>query len=276
LHELVRKYARWHHLPHIWCPGCANGIVMRAFMVAAEELALDQDKTVLISGIGCSGRITGYLNFSTIHTTHGRALAVATGVKLANPELEVIVFMGDGDAVAIGGNHFIHAARRNINLTAIVFNNLIYGMTGGQYSPATGLGARTTTTPYGTLERPFDISQLAVGAGANYVARGTVYHTGQLSRLIVKAIQKQGLGVVEVMCYCHTTYGRRNRMPNPMDGMMWLKENAISVEAVRGEVPEGKFLIGELVNRDYPEYVEEYERLVARLRAEEHELVRTR
>jgi len=234
-------------------------------MVAAEELGLDKDKTVLVSGIGCSGRITGYLDFNTIHTTHGRALAFATGIKLGNPELEVIVFMGDGDAVAIGGNHFIHAARRNIDLAAIVFNNHVYGMTGGQYSPTTKPGSIATTAPYGMLERPFDISELAIGAGASYAARGTVYHASRLARYIARAIEKKGFGVVEVMTYCHVTHGRRNEMPDPLENIMWFKDNTISVRAARERGADAKLVIGELVDREYGEYARDYEHLIRKL-----------
>jgi len=240
---------------------------MRAFMAAAEELGLDRDRTVLVSGIGCSGRITGYLDFNTVHTTHGRALAFATGIKLASPQLEVIVFMGDGDAVAIGGNHFIHAARRNMDLAAIVFNNHVYGMTGGQYSPTTTLASIATTAPYGMVERPFDISELAVAAGATYVARGTVYHASQLAGYIAKAIDKEGFGVVEAMTYCHVTHGRRNEMPNPVENMMWFKDNTIWVRAARERGSGGKLVVGELVDREYGEYVREYEQLIQKLQA---------
>jgi 2-oxoglutarate ferredoxin oxidoreductase subunit beta len=169
--EMIDKYYR-PRLPHIWCPGCGNGIVTSAIVKAIDKQGLDQDKTVIVSGIGCSSRATGYLNFDTVHSAHGRALPVATGIKLANPELNVIVITGDGDATAIGGNHFIHAARRNIDLTVILYNNNIYGMTGGQYSPLTPFNSKATTAPYGTVERPFDVAELAKAAGATFVARG--------------------------------------------------------------------------------------------------------
>ena len=171
--KLIDKYFREAHLPHIWCPGCGHGVLMRDVAQAVENLGLDKDKVVLVSGIGCSSRAAGYMDFNTMHTTHGRALAFATGIKMAHPELEVIVIMGDGDASAIGGNHLIHAARRNIGITAIVFNNDIYGMTGGQYSPTTPYGEKGTTAPYGNIDRPFDIPKVAEAAGATYTARGT-------------------------------------------------------------------------------------------------------
>ena len=170
-HPLVENYFRMEKFPHIWCPGCGHGIIMASIARAIEKLGLDKDKVCIVSGIGCSSRAPGYMDFNTLHTTHGRALAFATGVKLANPELEVIVIAGDGDLSAIGGNHLIHSARRNINLTTICFNNNIYGMTGGQYSPTTPTHEKGTTAPYGNIDKPFDIAKLAIGAGATYSAQ---------------------------------------------------------------------------------------------------------
>src|SRR5210317_692885 len=191
--KLVHKYLRHDKkFPHVWCPGCGNGIVLGAMIRAIDRLAYRKDDIVMVSGIGCSGRLPVYVDFNTLHTTHGRALTFATGVKLAKPELKVIVVMGDGDATAIGGNHFIHAARRNIDLTAIIINNAIYGMTGGQCSPATPIGARATTAPYTNIEPAFDIAGLAVTAGAAFVARGTAYHAQKLHSLIAQAVKKPG------------------------------------------------------------------------------------
>ncbi len=166
----------------------------------------------MISGIGCTGRMPVYVDFNTMHTTHGRALAFATGLKMARPEMEIIVVMGDGDALAIGGNHFIHAARRNIDLTAIVVNNNIYGMTGGQSSPTTPLDACSATAPYGHIEQPFPICELAMAAGAAFVARSTVYHVTELDKLIEQAMRKKGFALVEAVSYCHTTFGRANNL----------------------------------------------------------------
>ena len=182
----LEKYFRMNKLPHIWCPGCGHGIILGSLIRAIDNLDLDQDNICIVSGIGCSSRAPGYMNFDTLHTTHGRALAFATGIKLSKPELKVIVITGDGDCAAIGGNHLIHAARRNIDLTTIVFNNNIYGMTNGQYSPMTPKGAFASTAPYGNIDRNFDLCKLAVAAGATYVARGTVYHTNQLLNLSKK------------------------------------------------------------------------------------------
>jgi 2-oxoglutarate ferredoxin oxidoreductase subunit beta len=243
--------------------------VTGAALRAIEALQLDPDRVVVVSGIGCSSRVAGYLNFNTLHTTHGRALAFATGVKLANPELHVIVMSGDGDLAAIGGNHFIHACRRNIDITCICFNNYIYGMTSGQYSPTTPTGAYATTAPYGNVERPFDLCELAAAAGASYVARGTTYHAPQLPGLIRKGLEKKGFAFIDVLSGCPTYYGRRNDLRTPVALLEWQRDNAVTVkdaESMTAEQLAGKYVIGELVNRDLPEYCTEYDRLAARVR----------
>ncbi|MCJ7495426.1 MAG: thiamine pyrophosphate-dependent enzyme, partial [Deltaproteobacteria bacterium] len=200
---LIYKYLRHDKkFPHVWCGGCGIGILLGSLIRAIDHIGYTKDEVVLVSGIGCSGRLPVYVDFNTLHTTHGRALTFATGVKLAKPELKVIVIMGDGDATAIGGNHFIHAARRNLELTAVIVNNNIYGMTGGQYSPTTPYGQRATTAVYGSVEHSFNIAQLAVCAGAIFAARGTVYHVRQLDGLIEKALLKNGFSVVEVISQC--------------------------------------------------------------------------
>ena len=270
--RLIYKYLRHDKkFPHVWCPGCGNGILLGSLIRAIDRTGLEKDEIVIVSGIGCSGRITAYVDFNTLHTTHGRALTFATGVKLGNPDLHVIVIMGDGDAMAIGGNHFIHAARRNINLTAIVVNNSIYGMTGGQYSPATPYGALATTALYGNIEHAFSISEMAVMAGASMVSRGTVYHASLLDDLLEKAIRKQGFSVVEVISHCHTQYGRRNQMGGAVEMLRSQKQNSVPVEKAAGMTEEelrGKFTIGVLVDRDLPIYTEEYRKLreIARAR----------
>jgi len=217
----VKDYLRHRFLPHIWCPGCGHGIVMSGMIRAIEEIGLQKNEVVVVSGIGCSSRMAGYLDFHTMHTLHGRALAFATGVKLGRPDLTVIAPMGDGDALAIGGNHFIHAARRNIDLTAVIMNNRIYGMTGGQGSPMTPQGMRSTTSPLGIADPAFDLVELAKGAGASFVARTTTYHTQELTRIIAKAIRHKGFSVVEVMSQCPIYYGRQNRIG---DGVLMMKE----------------------------------------------------
>ena len=266
--RLIHKYLRHDKkFPHVWCPGCGIGILLGALIRAIDRVGFEKDEVVLISGIGCSSRLPVYVDFNTLHTTHGRALAFATGVKLANPSLRVIVVMGDGDAMAIGGNHFIHAARRNIDLTAIIINNAVYGMTGGQTSPTTPYGMKTTTAVYKNVEHAFPISEMAVTAGAVFVGRGTVYHARLLDQLIEKALLKEGFGVVEVISHCHTQYGKLNRLGTAIDMMQSQKENAISVKNAQKMNPqalEGKIIIGVLVDKELPIYQEEYEKVRAR------------
>jgi 2-oxoglutarate ferredoxin oxidoreductase subunit beta len=265
----AEKYLRIEKMPHIWCPGCGNGIVLGALVRAFHKLAYDQDKTVIVSGIGCSSRASGYLNFNTLHSTHGRALAFATGIKLARPDVNVFVLMGDGDASSIGGNHLIHAARRNIDLTAIIFNNNIYGMTGGQYSPLTPRDSRATTAPYGTFERPFDLVELAKAAGATYIARSTTYHSAMLTKLIITGATHKGFSLIEAVTACPVSYGRRNKMGDGYNMLMWQKEHGIPIEKSRYlslEEMKGKFLIGELHKSEAPEYTEVYQQLIDKVR----------
>jgi len=263
--KLIHKYLRHDKkFPHVWCPGCGNGVVLGALIRAIDRLGLEKDEVVLASGIGCSGRMPVYVDFNTLHTTHGRALTFATGIKLAKPSLSVITVMGDGDATAIGGNHFIHAARRNLNLTAIIINNQIYGMTGGQYSPTTPYGCYATTSTYGNIEQSFSIAELAATAGAAFVARGTVYHVQLLDNLIKKAIQKRGFSVVEVISNCHIQFGRRNKMGDPVIMMGWLRDKAVTIEKAREMTPgslEDKFTIGILADEEKPVYIEEYQKI---------------
>ena len=262
---LIYKYLRHDKkFPHVWCGGCGIGIMLGSLIRAIDHIGNTKDEVVLVSGIGCSGRLPVYVDFNTLHTTHGRALTFATGVKLAKPELHVIVIMGDGDATAIGGNHFIHAARRNLDLSAIIVNNSIYGMAGGQYSPTTPYGQRATTAIYGSVEHSFNISQLAVCAGATFVGRGTVFHVRQLDGLIEKALLKRGFSVVEVISQCHTHYGRLNKLGNQIEMMKWQRDNAVPVEKARQMSPEemkDKFEVGILVDREAPNYLEEYEKV---------------
>lgn len=269
--ELLTKYTRMEKLPHIWCAGCGHGIILGSVLRAIQRQDLDPFKTAVVSGIGCSSRAPGYMKFDTLHTTHGRALAFATGVKLARPELEVIVLTGDGDCAAIGGNHLIHAARRNIDLTTVVFNNNIYGMTSGQYSPLTPHKRFATTAPYGNVDHPFDLCQLVIAAGATYVARGTVFHTQMLIDLIAKGIEHKGFSFIEVVTHCPTYFGRKNKMGDAVDMLKWQKEHAVPVKAAAKLPPEkmaGKFVIGELHRGDRPEYVEEYQRIIDMLEGE--------
>jgi 2-oxoglutarate ferredoxin oxidoreductase subunit beta len=266
-HEIYAYLRHKKKFPGVWCAGCGIGIVLAAIIRAVDHLGLDRNKVAMLSGIGCSGRMSVYVDFNTMHTTHGRALAFATGLKLARPDLHVLVVMGDGDALAIGGNHFIHTARRNIDLTAIVINNNIYGMTGGQYSPTTPMGALATTAPYGHIERPFSACELALAAGASFVARSTVYHARELDRLIAQGITKKGFAVIEAVSYCHTTFGRLNQAGSAVEMMRALKDNSLTVEAAAKlgeEELRGKIVRGVLADRELPEYTAEYDKVIAR------------
>lgn len=269
--NLIEKYFRTEHLPQIWCQGCGNGIILRDVVKAIDNLKLDVDKTIIVSGIGCSARAAGYLNFQTLHTTHGRAIAFATGIKMAKPELNVIVLAGDGDISAIGGNHLIHAARRNIDITVVVFNNSIYGMTGGQYSPTTPTGDYGTTAPYGNIDRPFDIAMLSLGAGATYVAKGDCYHVAQTTKLIEEGISHKGFSIIDVCDICPTYYGRKNKKGGAVDMMMYQKDNMITVEKANSlseEEKNGKIIIGKLCDKSFPEFTAEYQKIIDRVREE--------
>jgi len=245
------KYLRSAMMPHIWCSGCGNGIVLNCFVHALDELQLDLDKLVVVSGIGCIGRSAGYTNADSFHTTHGRAIPFATGVKLANPELEVVVISGDGDLFAIGGNHFIHAARRNIGIKVICANNFNYGMTGGQQGPTTPLESITNTTPYGNIEHPFNLVHLAAASGATYVARWTTLHVRRLTQSIKRMLQKEGFCFIEVVSPCPEIFGRQNKMRTGLEMMEWFRR-ASSVENFsdpsKAEITPEKIVVGEFVN----------------------------
>jgi len=263
IHQYLRSSKRF---PHVWCPGCGIGILLGALVRAIDSNGYSKDDIALISGIGCSGRLPVYLDFNTLHTTHGRALTFATGLKLSKPKMKVVVVMGDGDAASIGGNHLIHSARRNIDITAIVVNNQIYGMTGGQASPTTPFGLATSSSPYGHLEHPFDISRLVEAAGAAFVARSTVYHARALEQVIGQAMEKRGFSVVEVMSPCVTHYGKMTGMPSAVAMMQWQKDNTVSVKKAREMTPEelsGKLITGVLVDIDKPTFHEEHAKLWA-------------
>ncbi len=266
--QLIIDYMREEHLPHIWCPGCGHGILMRDVAQAVKNLGINQEKICLVSGIGCASRASGYMDFQTMHTTHGRAIAFATGVKMARPDLEVIVIAGDGDCAAIGGNHLIHAARRNIGITVVVFNNNIYGMTGGQYSPTTPTGDFGTTAPYGNIDRPFDIAALAAAAGASYVAKGSAYHAAQTTKFIQDGIAHKGFSLIDCAGVCATYYGRKNKKGSAVDMMKYQRDNAITVEKARemtAEEKKGKIIIGKVCEEDYPELTEQYQKIIDRL-----------
>lgn len=248
-------YDRFLHinkLPNIWCPGCGNGIVLQALLRAIDNSGYDPNKVVVVSGIGCSSRAVGYLKLNTVHTLHGRAIAFATGIKLAAPELKVIVLTGDGDCVSIGCNHLIHAARRNIDISVLVFNNSNYGMTGGQYSPTTADEAISKTSVYGNIDRQLDVCELAKSAGASYVARATTYHIELLSRYISNAMEHKGFSIVDAMCDCPSLYGRINGLGNGAYMIKRWKDICCIYDPrhhTYGEPPEGKLFIGEFVKK---------------------------
>ena len=258
----IKDYLRERFFPHIWCPGCGHGIVLNSLLRTIEKLGMSKNEIVMVSGIGCSSRISGYVDFHTLHTIHGRALAFATGVKMSLPELNVIVPMGDGDALAIGGNHFIHAARRNIDLTAIIMNNRIYGMTGGQYSPLSGYGTMATTAPYTNIDHDFDIAELAMAAGATFVARSTTYHVQQLTKILKQAILHEGFSVVEVLSQCPTYFGRKNQMGSAADMMEYYKNNTTSIGSKAKKENPDLIERGVFVEKEMPEYCSEYDKII--------------
>ena len=260
----VKDYIRQRFMPHIWCPGCGHGIVMNNLIRAVEDLGLAKNEIVMVTGIGCSSRISGYLDFHTLHTLHGRALAFATGVKLSRPELTLIAPMGDGDSLAIGGNHFIHAARRNIDITAIIMNNNIYGMTGGQFSPLTGQGKRATTAPLGSIDEAFDIVRLAQAAGASFVARTTTYHASSMRKILGEAIRHKGFSVVEVLSQCPTYFGRANRMGDAVEMLNYFKSNTTPIGSKKKKENPDLIERGIFIKETRPEYCAEYEKLITK------------
>lgn len=257
--------------PHVWCPGCGIGIVMGSIIRAIDSLGWELDDILMVSGIGCTSRMPVYVDFNTLHTAHGRALAYGTGAKMANPKLKVLAVMGDGDSMAIGGNHIIHAARRNMDITAIIVNNNNYGMTGGQFSPTTPQGAKTSTTPYGMIEPDFDVCKLVGAAGANFVARGDVYHVVELDNIIKSALSGSGFRVVEALAPCPTNFGRANRQGDAVDMMKILKDETINI-AQASKLPKektaGKAVRGVFTNRSEIGYTERYNNLCERVSPE--------
>ena len=258
----VRDYIRERFFPHIWCPGCGHGTVMGSMIRAIENLGIGKNDIVVVSGIGCSSRICGYLDFHSLHTIHGRALAFATGVKLSRPELTLIVPMGDGDALAIGGNHFIHAARRNIDITVIIMNNSTYGMTGGQYSPLTEYGNFATTAPYGNIDQSFDLVRLALGAGASFVARSTTYHVESMIKILEKAIAHKGFSVVDILSQCPTYFGRKNNLATAVDMLTYYKSHTTPIGSKEKEKNPDLVERGIFVQEERPEYCDEYDKIV--------------
>jgi 2-oxoglutarate ferredoxin oxidoreductase subunit beta len=254
---------RLDRIPHIWCPGCGIGTAFSSCLTAMKTSGIDLKKTVMISGIGCSGRGAGYVNLDSYHTTHGRAIPFATGMKLANPELNVVVFSGDGDLFAIGGNHFIHAARRNVDMTVICVNNFNYGMTGGQVAATTPYKAKTTTTPAGNSESPFNLPLLAYASGATYVSRWTILHTRDLMESIEEALLKRGFSFIEVLAPCPVNYGRRNR-EKPLDSLRIYQERTIIKNNAHPSELDIDFergvILGKFIDQDRPTCTEMYDK----------------
>jgi len=260
--NIILDRLRVDKLPTMWCPGCGHGIILAALLKSIDKMGWEKENTVVVSGIGCAGRVPGYIDACTLHTTHGRALGFATGIKFAHPELNVIAVMGDGDASAIGGNHLIHAARRNIDITAIVFNNDIYGMTGGQKSPTTPHGYNSTTSQYGNAEIPFDLCKLVEGAGATFVAREIQSNHINLEKIILKALQKKGFSFVEAFSVCPTSFGRRNKLTSDATkNIDWVKSMSVTKAQAEKRTPEeleGKIITGVFVDIERPEFIESY------------------
>jgi 2-oxoglutarate ferredoxin oxidoreductase subunit beta len=264
LHRFIRPSVR----SSTNCPGCGNGIVVQSILRAVDELGMDMDEFVFVSGIGCAAWIPSpFFNADVLHSIHGRPIAYALGIKMGLPEKKVMVVSGEGDLVAIGGNHLIHNARRNVDMTVICVNNRIYGMTGGQAGPTTPPGVMTTTTPYGSFENPFDISRLVTGAGASFVARWTTVHARQLTQSIKKAIQKKGFAFIEVHSQCPVQFGRKSGMSGSVQMMEDYRKRSIRFEKAAGltekELKE-RIVVGELVNIEKPEMLEEIEAIKAR------------
>jgi len=264
------KYLRNDRLPHIWCPGCGHGIVLKALLRSIDTLAIPKDDVAVVSGIGCASRLPGYVDFNTLHTTHGRALPFATGIKVIKPQLHVIVTAGDGDTVAIGGNHFIHACRRNIDMTLIIFNNYIYGMTGGQTSPTTPFGSYTSTAIYGSYSNHFDLIRLALAGGATFAARSTTYHVKLLEKVITQGMKHKGFSVIEVLEDCPTAYGRRNKFRSAADMMKVYKEKCVMLEAM-DRLPldklEGRIPIGIFAEHEKQEFYDELQKTIENARS---------
>jgi len=258
----MEKLLRIDRIPHIWCPTCGIGTAVSCFIAALEKFDYPLDKVAIVSGIGCTGRVAGYIKLDSFHSTHGRAIPFATGLKLANPDLKVVVFSGDGDLISIGGNHLIHAARRNMDLTVICVNNFIYAMTGGQCAPTTPLHANSSTSPYGNSDMPFNLPMLAASCGATYVARWTSLHIRRLTRSMTEALNKRGFSFVEVIAPCSTLYARRNRLGTGLDLMKFYHDNSeIKHGASLDELDiafQEKIIVGKFIDKEKPTFIDNW------------------
>ncbi|MGA1931117.1 2-oxoglutarate ferredoxin oxidoreductase subunit beta [Arcobacter sp. YIC-464] len=259
------EYLRTDKMPTLWCWGCGDGVILKSVIRAIEKTGWNMDDVCVVSGIGCSGRFSSYINCNTVHTTHGRTLAYATGIKLANPDKKVIVVGGDGDGLAIGGNHTIHASRRNIDLNYIIINNFIYGLTNSQTSPTTPQGMWTVTMSRGNIDPTFDACKLVEAAGASFVARETMLDPKKLERVLVKAFQHKGFSFVEVFSNCHVNLGRKNKMATAMANLEWIDSISLAkakFDKLEPEEQTGKFPTGILKHdADAQEYCEAYEKV---------------
>jgi 2-oxoglutarate ferredoxin oxidoreductase subunit beta len=271
----MESLLRMERIPHIWCPTCGIGTAVTAFATALEKLEWDLDKVCVVSGIGCTGRVAGYMRLDSFHTTHGRPVAFATGVKLGNPDLKVVVVSGDGDLIAIGGNHFIHAARRNIDMTVICVNNFIYAMTGGQVAPTTPITGYATTSPYGNFEQPFNIPHLAESCGAVYVARWTALHVRRLTTAIKEALEKPGFSVVEVITPCANYWGRINRLGTGLDLLKFYHDNAVIKHGEDTRNLDIEFqkpiVVGKFIDRERPTFLDGYNKRLAEVLGDKFE-----
>ncbi|MCP4230953.1 MAG: 2-oxoacid:ferredoxin oxidoreductase subunit beta [bacterium] len=255
----AEELLRMERFPHIWCAGCGIGTVVRSFIEALQKSELDLDKTAVVSGIGCTGRVAGYVKLDSFHTTHGRAIPFAIGLKLGNPELKVVVFSGDGDIVGIGGNHFIHAARRNLDLLVICVNNFNYAMTGGQVAATTPKTANASTAPYGNFEYSFSLPYLAEASGATYIARWTALHLRRVTKSIEEALARKGFSFIEVITPCVTLYARRNRLGDGLNLLKYYHENSeIQHGADTRTVDinfQDKIIVGKFVDKEKPTFL---------------------
>lgn len=256
----VEEYLRMDRIPHIWCSGCGIGTVVTSFVDALKKSDLDLDKVAVVSGIGCTGRVAGYIKLDSFHTTHGRAIPFATGLKLANPEMKVIVFSGDGDIAGIGGNHFIHAARRNMDLMVICVNNFNYAMTGGQVASTTPTNANASTAPYGNFEYSFSLPRLAEAAGATYVARWTALHLRRVTKSIQEAFDRKGFSFIEVIAPCVTLYARRNRLGSGLNLLKYYYEQSEIKHGADTRTLDidfqGKLIVGKFVDTPKPTFLD--------------------
>ncbi len=256
----MEEFLRMDRMPHIWCSGCGIGVVVTSFIEALQKSGLDPNKVCIVSGIGCTGRVAGYVRLDSFHTTHGRPIPFATGLKLANPELKVVVFSGDGDIVGIGGNHFIHAARRNMDLVVICVNNFNYAMTGGQVAATSPIGANLSTAPYGNFEYPFNLPLLAEACGATYVARWTCLHIRRVTKSIQEALQKRGFSFIEVITPCVTLYARRNRLGDGLNLLRYYYENSEIQHGADTRTLDisyqGKIIVGKFVDKEKPTFLD--------------------